>query len=112
MFQVIAFTTIDVVVNDSTIFISNIYLNSEYSLEPKLHSGLNEPIYSSSSNPLRNYPDTFNQYLIHAQYFKDLSLPYNEDEIESIINYFNKRKSEMLLLNRELNKSLKLKKHS
>ncbi len=92
--------------------ISNIYLNSEYSLEPKLHSGLNEPIYSSSSNPLRNYPDTFNQYLIHAQYFKDLSLPYNEDEIESIINYFNKRKSEMLLLNRELNKSLKLKKHS
>ena len=39
-------------------------------------------------------------------------LKLNEDEIESIINYFNKRKSEMLLLNRELNKSLKLKKHS
>lgn len=92
--------------------INNIYLNSMYSLEPRIHSGLNEEIYSSSSNPLRNYPDTFNQYLIHAQYFNDMTLPYNENELISIVNYFNKRKNEMLLLNRELNKSLKLKKHN
>lgn len=92
--------------------INNIYLNSHYSLEPKKHTGLNESIYSSSSNPLRNYPDTFNQYLIHSQYFNDLYLPYNKEDIENIVNYFNKRKDEILLLNRELSKSLKLKKHS
>lgn len=92
--------------------INNIYLNSHYSLEPKKHAGLNESIYSSSSNPLRNYPDTFNQYLIHSQYFNDLYLPYNEEDIENIVNYFNKRKDEILLLNRELTKSLKFKKHS
>ena len=92
--------------------INNIYLNSGYSIVPKLHTGLNEPIYSSSSNPLRNYPDTFNQYLIHSQYFNDLSLPYTDNEIENMVDYFNKRKNEMLLLNRELCKYLKYKKHS
>ena len=92
--------------------INNIYLNSSYSIKPKLHTGLNEPIYSSSSNPLRNYPDTFNQYLIHSQYFKDLYLPYTDIEVENIIDYFGKRKNEILLLNRELSKSIKYKKHS
>lgn len=92
--------------------LDNIYLNSGYSLEPKLHNGLNEPIYSSSTNPLRNYPDTFNQYLIHSQHFKDSSLPYSDSDIENIVKYFNERKLEIMLLNREINKALKMKKHS
>lgn len=92
--------------------LDNIYLNSGYSLEAKLHNGLNEPIYSSSTNPLRNYPDTFNQYLIHSQHFKDSSLPYSDSDIENIVKYFNERKLEIMLLNREINKALKMKKHS
>ena len=92
--------------------LDNIYLNSGYSLEPKLHNGLNEPIYSSSTNPLRNYPDTFNQYLIHSQHFKDSSLPYSDSDTENIVKYFNERKLEIMLLNREINKALKMKKHS
>lgn len=92
--------------------LDSIYLNSGYSLEPKLHNGLNEPIYSSSTNPLRNYPDTFNQYLIHSQHFKDSSLPYSDSDIENIVKYFNERKLEIMLLNREINKALKMKKHS
>jgi len=92
--------------------LDNIYLNSAYSLIPKLHNGLNEPIYSSSTNPLRNYPDIFNQYLIHSQHFKDLSLPYSDSDIECIVKYFNERKLEIMLLNREINKTLKMKKHS
>lgn len=92
--------------------LDNIYLNSAYSLIPKLHNGLNEPIYSSSTNPLRNYPDIFNQYLIHSQHFKDLSLPYTDSDIECIVKYFNERKLEIMLLNREINKTLKMKKHS
>ena len=92
--------------------LDNIYLNSAYSLVPKLHNGLNEPIYSSSTNPLRNYPDIFNQYLIHSQHFNDLSLPYSDSDIECIVKYFNERKLEIMLLNREINKTLKIKKHS
>ena len=92
--------------------LDNIYLNSAYSLVPKLHNGLNEPIYSSSTNPLRNYPDIFNQYLIHSQHFNDLSLPYSDSDIECIVKYFNERKLEIMLLNREINKTLKMKKHS
>ena len=90
--------------------INNIYLTSKYSSIPLFHHGLNLPIYSHSSDPLRRYPDLYNQYLLHLFYFKDKDFDFDYNEHLDLINYFNERSTELSLFKGEYIRALKLEK--
>lgn len=88
--------------------ISEIYLPSKYSTTPALHSGLNVPAYSHSVAPMRRYPDTFNQYLLHKFYFKDKDFVFDDQRFEELVTYFNQRNSEMEFMKADYNREYKL----
>lgn len=101
----------NIMINDYTEhLIRKIYLPSKYSTIPGHHNGLNIDIYSPSADPLRRYPDLYNQYLLHAFYFKDLEYDFNEKYHENLINYFNQRSEELSLMKAEYNREMRLKK--
>ena len=87
--------------------INNIYLKSKYSNEPLYHSGLGLDIYSHSADPIRRYPDLFNQYLLHKYYFKDISFNISYEEFLNMIAYFNQRNTELNLMRSEYTRTLK-----
>lgn len=91
--------------------INNIYLNSNYSTTPRWHCGINSPIYTQSCNPLRKYPDLYNQYLLHKFLFKDKDFNFTEEEFNNMVNYFNQRSSEISLMKEEYQRALRLKNH-
>lgn len=88
--------------------LEGIYLNGKYSAECAPHFGLGEEAYSHSSNPLRRYPDLYNQYLAHMFYFNDKKIDFDYDEFISFVEYANQRSIELSLLNAEFNKEAKL----
>jgi len=92
--------------------IENIYFKSKYSNMPLEHKALNISPYSHSTDPLRRYPDTYNQFLLHLFYFKDINFDFNYDEYLEMINYFNDRNSELALMKSEYIRALKLIKKS
>ena len=100
-------------VDDSTKkVLDNIYLSSRYSNIPLHHSGLNLKMYSHSSNPIRRYPDLYNQYLLHHFYFADKQFDFDYDEYLLYIQYFNQRNTELSLMRSEYSRALKLQKKS
>ena len=92
--------------------LNGLYLDSKYSNIPSYHAGLGFEVYSHSTDPIRRYPDLYNQYLMHEFYFKDLRSIYNENEFEALVNYFNQRNRELSLMKAEYNRALELKKDS
>ena len=82
-------------------------MDSFYSSKPIKHSGLDKPIYSSSCDPLRKYPDLYNQYLIHRFYFKDIDFDFDPETMERYIKYFNQRDSDIELMESEYNRARK-----
>ena len=90
--------------------IKSIYLVSKYSTEPKFHNGLQIPIYSHSTSPLRRFPDLYNDFLLHNFYFKDICFDFNYEEFTELVNYCNQRNSELALMRSEYNRALKLQK--
>ena len=100
---------LNIVVDESTQkVIDSIYMDSKYSTYPSFHNGLHLPIYSQSSDTLRRYPDLYNLYLIHAFYFNDLNIDFNQDEFEDLVSYFNQRNVELSLMGSEYERALKL----
>ena len=87
--------------------IRDIYLDSFYSSRPIKHSGLDKPIYSSSCDPLRKYPDLYNQYLIHKFYFKDIDFEFDPERMEMYIKYFNQRSGDIDLMESEYHRARK-----
>lgn len=92
--------------------IKSIYLVSKYSYIPLYHNGLNLAIYSHSTDPLRRYPDLYNEYLLHKFYFNDIDFNFDYDEYLELINYFNQRSTEISLMRSEYNRAVKLLKKS
>ena len=92
--------------------LKSIYLTSKYSHIPLYHNGLNIKIYSHSTDPLRRYPDLYNQLLLHSFYFNDIDFNFNYEEYVNLINYFNERSTEIALMKSEYNRAMKLLKKS
>jgi len=89
--------------------VNGIYLDSKYSTIPNMHAGLGFPLYSHTTDPLRRYPDLYNQYLLHEFYFKDGIKVYNENEFEELVNYFNQRNRDLSLMKAEYTRALEIK---
>ena len=87
--------------------INSIYLPSKYSKTPGYHNGLNLNMYSHSTDALRRYPDTYNQYLLHKFYFKDKKFDFNQEDFDFLVDYFNQRNMELNLMRYEYIKSKK-----
>lgn len=96
--------------DETSKLINNIYLYSKYSSEPKFHSGLGIDYYTQSSDPIRKYPDLYNQYLLHMFYFKDINCDFNEDKFKKLIEYFNQRDTEIKLMRSECDREMRLEK--
>lgn len=90
--------------------VNNIYMNSKYSSIPRYHCGLHVPIYSHTTDMLRRYPDFYNLCLIHKFYFGDINMPFDNDEFEQYVQYFNQRNVELSLMKSEYERALKLEK--
>ncbi len=97
-------------INDWTKNIVNgLYLDSRYSTIPKQHYGLGFKEYSHSSDPCRRYPDTYNQFLLHQFYFRDIREFFDKYAFEDLVEYFNQRNVEHCLLTAEYQRALELK---
>ncbi len=90
--------------------LNGLYLDSKYSTKPNIHAGLGFNYYSHSSDPIRRYPDTYNQYLLHEFYFKDIKPFYNEKDTEELVKYFNQRNRELSLMKSEYVRAIEAKK--
>ena len=89
-------------------FLNSLFLSSKYTSYPLYHNGINVPIYSHSSSPCIRYVDTYNQFLAHAFYFKDLKYDIDYDEHLRNIDYFNQRDVEISLMQAEYVRSFKI----
>lgn len=88
--------------------LANIYLESKYSATPSLHAGLGYTEYAHASDPLRRYPDFYDQYLFHQFYFKDMPCDFKQEEFEKLIQYCNQRSIELSLMRGEFNREARL----
>lgn len=88
--------------------IESIYLESIYSTEPRRHLGLNFDIYSHSCDPLRRYPDLYNQYLIHHFLLKDKEMNFESEYFRQLVEYSNQRAAELSLMKAEFNREARL----
>ena len=87
--------------------INNIYLKSKYSDKPQYHSGLGLDSYSHSADPIRRYPDLYDQYLLHKNLFKDIDFNVDYETFLNMIDYFNQRNTELNLMRSEYSRTLK-----
>ena len=46
--------------------INSTYLDSKFSIVPRYHAGIKTDIYTQSTDPLRKYPDLYNQQLLQV----------------------------------------------
>ena len=88
--------------------IESIYLESVYSTEPRRHLGLNFDIYSHSCDPLRRYPDLYNQYLLHHFLLKDKEMNFDSEYFRQLVEYSNQRAAELSLMKAEFNREARL----
>ncbi len=96
-------------INDPTrLLIKEIYLESQYSDTPRMHTGLNTPVYCQATAPLRRYPDSYNQRLYHHFVLGDIHFDFNEEKHKLLIHYFNQRAEELSLMSSEYNREMKL----
>lgn len=101
---------LNIEINDWTKNIINgLYLDSKYSSVPRPHHGLREKKYSHSSAPARRYVDTYNQYLTHQFYFKDIPEFFDSETFDDMVEYFNQRDLELSLMNAEYIRAFELK---
>lgn len=85
----------------------DLYLDSRYSIIPRWHSGMGIYTYTQSCDPLRKYPDLYEQYLTHKFVFKDKDFFFDEEEFEKLVDYFNQRSIELTLMRDEYKRALK-----
>lgn len=90
--------------------LENVYMESVYTEKPSRHFGLGYDVYSHSSDPLRRYPDFYNQYLMHQFYFKDIDNDFDSDEFHELVRYINQRNTELSLMRGELEREARLSK--
>lgn len=96
-------------INDITRkLIDGIYLESKYSNIPSRHSGLDKDVYTGVCNPLRDYPSLYNQYLLHQFFFKDVYMNFDYRSFLELIEYFNKRKTEVELYKAEYDREARI----
>ena len=90
--------------------INSTYLDSKFSIVPRYHAGIKTDIYTQSTDPLRKYPDLYNQQLLHNFYFKDVCFDFDYDEFIKNVEYFNERNRELALMRAEYNRGMRLNK--
>ena len=92
--------------------IDSIYLDSKFSPTPKYHEGIKTSIYTQSTDPMRKYPDLYNQQLLHKFFFKDIDFPFDYEQFVKDIEYFNQRNRELALMKSEYRRGIRLTKNN
>lgn len=92
--------------------INSIYLDSKFSTSPRYHEGIKSDIYTQSTDPLRKYPDLYNQQLLHKFYFGDLDFPFDYDDFRNDVDYFNQRNADLGLMKAEYVRGMRLTKNN
>ena len=92
--------------------IDSIYLDSKFSPTPRYHEGIKTCIYTQSTDPLRKYPDLYNQQLLHRFYFKDVDFPFDYEQFVKDVDYFNQRNSDLSLMKSEYRRGIRLTKNN
>ena len=92
--------------------INSIYLDSKFSTCPRYHEGIKSDIYTQSTDPLRKYPDLYNQQLLHKFYFGDLDFPFDYDDFRNDVDYFNQRNADLGLMRAEYVRGMRLTKNN
>lgn len=90
--------------------INSTYLDSKFSIVPRYHAGIKTDIYTQSTDPLRKYPDLYNQQLLHKFYFGDMDFDFDFDEFIKNVDYFNERNRDLALMRAEYNRGMRLNK--
>ena len=90
--------------------INSTYLDSKFSIVPRYHAGIKTDIYTQSTDPLRKYPDLYNQQLLHKFYFGDIDFDFDYDEFIKNVDYFNERNRDLALMRAEYNRGMRLNK--
>lgn len=90
--------------------INSTYLDSKFSIVPRYHAGIKTDIYTQSTDPLRKYPDLYNQQLLHKFYFRDMDFDFDFDEFMKNVDYFNERNRDLALMRAEYNRGMRLNK--
>lgn len=88
--------------------INSTYLDSKFSIVPRYHVGIKTDIYTQSTDPLRKYPDLYNQQLFHKFYFGDIDFDFDYDEFIANVDYFNERNRDLQLMRAEYNRGMRL----
>ena len=88
--------------------INSTYLDSKFSIVPRYHAGIKTDIYTQSTDPLRKYPDLYNQQLFHKFYFGDIDFDFNYDDFIANVEYFNERNRDLQLMRAEYNRGMRL----
>lgn len=88
--------------------INSTYLDSKFSIIPRYHAGIKTDIYTQSTDPLRKYPDLYNQQLFHKFYFEDIDFDFDYDEFIANVDYFNERNRDLQLMRAEYNRGMRL----
>ena len=91
--------------------INSLYLDSKFSIVPRYHAGIKTDIYTQSTDPLRKYPDLYNQQLLHKFYFGDIDFAFDYDEFRSNVDYFNQRNRDLIMMKAEYNRGMRLTKN-
>lgn len=91
--------------------INSIYLDSKFSITPRYHAGIKTDIYTQSTDPLRKYPDLYNQQLLHKFYFGDIDFAFDYDEFRENVEYFNQRNRDLAMMKAEYNRGMRLTKN-
>ncbi len=92
--------------------INSIFLDSKFSPTPRYHEGIKTDVYTQSTDPLRKYPDLYNQQLLHMFYFGDLNYPFDYDDFRNDIEYFNQRNADLALMRAEYVRGMRLTKNN
>lgn len=91
--------------------INSLYLDSKFSTTPRYHEGIKTDIYTQSTDPLRKYPDLYNQQLLHKFYFGDIDFAFDYEEFRNNVDYFNQRNRDLSLMKAEYNRGMRLTKN-
>ena len=91
--------------------INSLYLDSKFSVSPRYHAGIKTDIYTQSTDPLRKYPDLYNQQLLHKFYFGDIDFAFDYEKFRNNVEYFNQRNRDLTMMKAEYNRGMRLTKN-
>ena len=97
--------------NNEIIKWMGLYLDSKFSVSPRYHAGIKTDIYTQSTDPLRKYPDLYNQQLLHKFYFGDIDFAFDYEEFRNNVEYFNQRNRDLTMMKAEYNRGMRLTKN-